>query len=99
MDRTNSGPSRGTHRSPLVALRAVEFCCSSDSTQAARETTEVVVGDCSCCLTACPRLNGVLPNSPVAACDPQIGPKTVRIGSLRPLYAPKNALELSFSTA
>jgi len=41
----------------------------------------------------------VLKNSPVAACDPQIGPKTVRIGSLRPLYAPKNALELSFSTA
>src|SRR5215204_5283888 len=61
MDRENSGPSGGTHRSSLVALRAARLGRPSDSTQAARETTEMVVGGCSWCLTARPRLDGVLP--------------------------------------
>lgn len=58
MDRTNSGSGRGAHRSLLVTLRTVELCRSSESTQAARTTTEVVVGGYSCGLTAGPRLNG-----------------------------------------
>jgi hypothetical protein len=52
MDRTNSGPGCGIPRWVLVALRTAEFWCSSDSTRAARETTEMAVGGCSCCLIA-----------------------------------------------
>ncbi len=58
MDRENTGSGRGAHRSLLVALRGVELCRSSESAQAARTTTEVVVGGYSCGLTAGPRLNG-----------------------------------------
>jgi len=61
LGRTNSGSSCWAHRSPLVVLRIAELCCSSESTQAARETTEMVVGGYSCGLTTHPRLNGVLP--------------------------------------
>jgi hypothetical protein len=40
----------------------------------------------------------LLKNSPVAAYEPQNGPKNVDLGPLEPLYAPINAPGSSFST-
>ena len=62
---------RWVERTPAQAAGLTDHCWSvyellsftvpNHRAQAARETTEMVVGGCPCCLTIHPRFNGVLP--------------------------------------
>ena len=89
MDREHSSSGRAAHRSPLVALRAVELCRSSESTEAPRTTTEVIVGGCSCSLTTRPRLNGVLPVS-LGRCLRVPNFRELRQREVRRIHLPRN---------